>query len=512
MVNIEMLQRIRDLKKKGYKKARAAREIGIDAKTVKKYWNMTDDDYIEYYEETQERTKMMNPYKDFVAQKLEQYPEITSAIIYDNLCEAFDDFEPSARSVRRYVATLREELGIPSGLKVRQYEEVAELPFGFQAQVDMGQKTMKDQYGKYVKVYIFAMVMSNSRQKFTYFQSHPFTAGEFIVAHDLAFKYFGGRTAEIVYDQDRVMIVSENSGDIIYTEVFERYRNYVGFTVRLCRGSDPESKGKIESVIKYIKHNFLSCRIYQGESRLNSDGLAWLERTANGTIHETTKMIPKVVFREEQKHLKPAPTLSSASTHTSTTAMVRKTNVVNFRQNRYAMPKGTYAPGKKVKIEIDEKNNSVSFYHLETNELIRTYEIAIGVGRYIKDKHGSRDRSKYTELKEKVFHGFADIPNAHVFIEKIIQAKERYTRDQLSILNKCKESYSDEELAHAVNYCMEKTLFSAVDFNDTLEYFSKKSEPEPAIAAIVLPIKYQVVRAKKRDLVAYSSIYEGRCD
>ena len=49
----------------------------------------------------------------------------------------------------------------------------------------------------------------------------------------------------------------------------------------LCRGNDPQSKGKIESVIKYIKGNFLACRIYRGISVLNSDGLAWLERTAN---------------------------------------------------------------------------------------------------------------------------------------------------------------------------------------------------------------------------------------
>jgi len=242
MVDIEMLQKIRDLKKKGYKKARAAREMGIDTKTVRKYWDMTDEDYLEYYEQTREREKIMDPYRDLVIQRLEQYPEITSSIIYDNLLETYENFEPSARSVRLYVANLREELGIPSGVKVRQYNEVAELPFGFQAQVDMGSTIMKDQYDKKVKVYVFAMVMSNSRQKFTYFQAHPFTAEDFVVAHNLAFKYFGGRTAEIVYDQDRVMVVSENYGDIIFTEVFENYRNYAGFTVRLCRGSDPESK------------------------------------------------------------------------------------------------------------------------------------------------------------------------------------------------------------------------------------------------------------------------------
>ena len=101
------------------------------------------------------------------------------------------------------------------------------------------------------------MVLSLSRKKYVYLQDHPFNGVEFISAHDKAFRYYGGRTEEIVYDQDRVMSVSENAGDIILTEAFEAYRRYAGFSLRLCRAGDPESKGKVESVIKYIKGNFL---------------------------------------------------------------------------------------------------------------------------------------------------------------------------------------------------------------------------------------------------------------
>jgi transposase len=86
--------------------------------------------------------------------------------------------------------------------------------------------------------------MSPSRKKFVHFQDHPFDAEEFVEAHDLAFKFYGGRTQEIVYDQDRVMAVSENAGDLVLTEVFGNYRNYAGFTVRLCRGWDPGCMGE----------------------------------------------------------------------------------------------------------------------------------------------------------------------------------------------------------------------------------------------------------------------------
>ena len=46
-----------------------------------------------------------------------------------------------------YVMTLREELGIPTEAKVRQYTEVSEQPPDFRLQVDMGQKVMTDPFG-----------------------------------------------------------------------------------------------------------------------------------------------------------------------------------------------------------------------------------------------------------------------------------------------------------------------------------------------------------------------------
>lgn len=98
-------------------------------------------------------------------------------------------------------------------------------------------------------------------------------------------------------------MVSENNGDIIYTEVFENYKNYAGFSIRLCRGHDPESKGKIESVIKYIKGNYLCYRTFYSISQLNSDGLKWLERRGNGQIHNSTKIVPSLRLQEKYERM-----------------------------------------------------------------------------------------------------------------------------------------------------------------------------------------------------------------
>ena len=61
------------------------------------------------------------------------------------------------------------------------------------------------------------------------------------------FRYFDGMPDEIVFDQDSIVCVSENSGDIILTYEFEKFRQQCGFKVYMCRAADPESKGKVEN-------------------------------------------------------------------------------------------------------------------------------------------------------------------------------------------------------------------------------------------------------------------------
>ncbi len=368
-----MYNKIQAYKQMGYSIRKSARELDMDRKTVRKYWEMQPEEYTKYMSECCERSKILDPYKSEITTLLETWNNITSAIIHDRLRENHADFKPSYRSVSMYVTALRETLGIPTSENIRQYAEVSELAPGLQAQVDMGQTVMKDMFGKSVKIYIFAMVMSHSRKKFVCFQDHPYKAEEFTEKHDTAFQYYGGRPNEIVYDQDRVMTVAENAGDLILTEAFENYRKYAGFSIFLCRGSDPQSKGKIESVVKYVKRNFLACRIYCGISTLNSDGIGWLERCANAKIHETTKMIPNVVFAEEIRHLKPVPTLSKPPKPES--AIIRKTNVVHYRQNRYEVPKGTYLPGREAKITVDEQSGIIEFRDGETDELLAKHNI-----------------------------------------------------------------------------------------------------------------------------------------
>ncbi len=142
---------------------------------------------------------------------------MTAAQVYDWLLEHYN-IDISERSVSRYVKKLREEYNIPKAVSPREYEAMDELPMGHQMQLDFGVYNMPLANRKgHKKVYFLATVLSHSRYKYGYFQDKPFTTQDLIYGMNLMFKYYGGTTNEIVVDQDSIIVVSENNGDIIYT-------------------------------------------------------------------------------------------------------------------------------------------------------------------------------------------------------------------------------------------------------------------------------------------------------
>jgi hypothetical protein len=76
-----------------------------------------------------------------------------------------------------------------------------------------------------------------------------------------------------------------------------------GSLTALCRKSDPESKGKVENVVKYVKQNFLYNRSFTDIDSLNTEALAWLGRTANSLPHRSTKKRPVEEWEIEKPYL-----------------------------------------------------------------------------------------------------------------------------------------------------------------------------------------------------------------
>lgn len=499
---------IKQHKSMGLNKSQVQRLLNINYKTVDKYWDMTPDEYAQLSKEAKSRTKKIDKYKDEILEWITDFRDISSAQVYDWLRERYGDLNFKERSLRHYISDLREVYKLPKLAIARQYEAVDELPMGYQAQVDMGQIWLRNANGGRTRVYCFAMVLSHSRYKYILWSVRPFTTHTFIDAHNKAFEYFGGIPIEIVYDQDRILTVSENNGDIIYTEGFQNYIDLMKYKVRLCRAFDPESKGKIEAVVKFAKYNFAHHRTFLDIDSFNDDSLQWLIRTGNGKVHETTKKIPAEVFSLEQEHLKPVPHLfEKNSSNNSLIYNVRKDNIVLYKQIRYQVPKGTYTPGKEIKLLIN--NMHMDIVDIDTNEVIASHKISIKKGDLVKIIHPERDiNSTADAVYEKALLVLGQTDNAKVFLDNIRREKVRYCKDQFGAIINAAPSYNTDIVNEAVNYCVNMKLWSAGTFKDTLEYFSKKKlstvDKIEANSKVQIPSKYSGIKPQVRDIEEYN--------
>ena len=354
---------IHQLIEKKFSLSEISKMLKISRNTVYKYKEMTLDDAVKWHHLLTTRKKKLDPYKDWILAWLEEFAHLTAAQIKDWLLERYPDLQIGDSTVRIYVKNLREEYQITKNTLTRQYEAVEETPMGSQAQVDWGETTQQTLDKKEEKLHFINFVLSHSRYKYVEWQDRPFTTSDTIRCHENAFQYFGGIPIEMVYDQDRLITVDENAGDLILTQEFQAYKQEQGFYVRLCRKADPEPKGKIENVVKYVKYNFADSRTFSSTENWNERSLEWLTRTANHQVHQTTKKRPDEVFLIEKQHLQPvsSPLLNESSRGSNITRIVHKDSTIKYESNRYSVPLGSYQPSisTHVTIEIDQMNRII---------------------------------------------------------------------------------------------------------------------------------------------------------
>ena len=469
-----MYHQIHQMSRDGWKVARIASFLGLNRRTVSKYLGMSEQEYFEYQELIKCRNSELDIFEGFVKIKLETYPQTSASQMHDWLKEHYKHFpDLSPKTVYNFVMRVRQEHNIPKAGKQRDFCIVEELPYGKQAQVDFGEYNMRDNKGKRVKVYFFSMVLSRSRYKYIYFSPAPFTASLAVHSHQKAFEYFGGIPQELVYDQDSVFLSRENKGDLILTEVFQSYCKAMPFKLYFCRKADPQSKGKIENVIKYVKQNFLYNRPFVDISTLNREALGWLFRTANGMPHAVTGKKPKEQWEVEKKYL----TAFTAYTFAIPDSRypVRQDNAVYYKSNLYSVPEGTYK-GRGTEVTITVTDDQLVIKDLLGNQ-ISAHPICLDKGRVIVNTDHRRDKSKTIDnLLLEVAMTFPDYDKAILFLEKVRKEKKRYARDQFVAIRQAVAKTDPQSVLKTLIYCLDNTIHNASDFVAVMEKYIREAK------------------------------------
>ena len=501
-----MYSKIQRMKEQGFSIRKVARIIRVSRNTIRKYWEMDPDDYAATLTAVN-KLSSLNAYEPTVLHWLETYPCMTSAQIRDWLEEHYA-LDAAERTVRRFVTALREKHGITRQTEpTREYEAVDELPQGYQMQMDFGEKTVRNAYSlRYIKLYVAAFTLSSSRYKWGLFQDKPFTSEDLVRALHGCFEYFGGLPQQLVYDQDSILVVSENNGDIIHTHAFAAFLAEVKLDVFVCHKSDPETKGKIESVVRFIKGNFMENRLYMGLDLWNQSFEKWLDRTGNGKVHGTTRQKPCDLFMQEQVHLRPLLGVAPQPPEADKQRTVRKDNTILYLSNRYSLPLGTYGKLKTVVVESDE--NTLKIFTIDGSKLI-TYPLCHEKGKLIKaDAHRRETSKKLAARLEKAISLLGE--EFRDYLTAVCAHKPRYVPDQLGLVVKTCEAHGRDTVLKAMNYCVENELYSANDLAGAAAALAEKAPALLVPARLPVDDERYHISVQTRPLSVYSAVAAAR--
>jgi transposase len=272
--------------------AELARQFGLDRKTVRRC--VREPAWRPYQRPARAGTLLAA----HTAYLRDRAPQVgySAQILFQELRQ--HGYPGSYETVKLFVRPLRAAQW-SGGLTLRRFE----TPPGQQSQVDWGTATIPFRQQRQVR-HVFVLTLGFSRRSY-YHMCPNETLPQFLDAHERAFEYFGGHTREHLYDRPRTVCLGATDGRIVWNATFKAFAEYWSFEPRVCQPYRAQTKGKVESGVKYFKGNFLPGRTFVDDVDLHEQLTEWSVTIADVRIHGTTHERPIERFAQEQAALVP---------------------------------------------------------------------------------------------------------------------------------------------------------------------------------------------------------------
>lgn len=324
-----------------------ARRLDLDRKTVRR--NLRQTTWQPYHRAAMTET-LLTGHAEFVRDRAPQVG-YSARILYQEL-RARRGYTGSYETVKRYVAPLREVQLQAERALVR-----FETPPGQQSQIDWGQATVPFRTGSVV-VHVFVLTLGFSRRGF-YYACADERMAQFLDAHERAFAHFGGHTREHLYDRPRTVCYADETGRRLWNPTFKAFADYWGFEPRVCRPYRAQTKGKVESGVKYVKRNFLPGRAFVDLVDFQAQLAEWTATIADRRVHGTTHELPLVRFERERGQLMPLAGQCSFQQEARVSRIVAEDYLVSLATNRYSVPFRFIGQ----RVEVQRRGDTVHIFH-----------------------------------------------------------------------------------------------------------------------------------------------------
>ncbi|MFY0543911.1 IS21 family transposase [Brevibacillus sp. H7] len=299
-----------------------ARQTGHSRNTVRRYLR---GEFIPEKGTRKSRGSKLDPFKPFLQERLQE-GIYNCEVLFELLREK--GYTGGRTILKDYVKDFRPPKQVPAVLRY-------ETKPGEYAQVDWGLCDYVDQDGNVRKVPVFVMVLGYSRATYIEFTKRC-DIHSFLRCLIHAFEYFGGIPKVMLTDQMKTVVLG--MGDDRkprWHSLFADFAAAIGLVPKVCKVRRPETKGKVERGVQYVKYNFLPGKRFVDLQDLNQQALHWCERI-NCRIHGTTGERPTDRLREE--HLSPIPSADRWEKYLHEPRQVSRDGFVSYDGVRYGVP------------------------------------------------------------------------------------------------------------------------------------------------------------------------------
>jgi transposase len=411
MVGQERWEQIRRLRmEQGLTISELARQFDVDRKTVRRCLRQ---ERWQPYEREPRTDTLLSAHEAYLRERAARV-YYSARILYQEL-RRDRGYRGSYETVKRFVAPLR-ELATVDGLTQTRFETAP----GEQSQIDWGEARVSFHSGRR-PVHFFVLTLGYSRRGF-YWPSADQRLAQFLDAHERAFEHFGGHTREHLYDRPRTVCYANDEGRIIWNPTFKAFAEYWSFEPRVCRPYRAQTKGKVESGVKYLKRNFLPGREFIDIVHLGEQLAEWNATIADQRIHGTTHEVPAVRFERERASLLPSAGQPDFAANARRSRIVASDYLVSYQSNRYSVPFALIGQS----VEVQQCEQQLLIYHRD--RIVAQH--AVNGGRHqlhIRPEHGPGAVARNT--RKRFGHSDTD---RHAVVDESVEIRDLSCYERLA--------------------------------------------------------------------------------
>jgi transposase len=344
MVKPEEIERMLEMRARGWGAKRIAAELGCARNTVRRYLRAGG---AIRYQQPQRPCKL-----DEVKAELERsfLQHHGNADVVRQELEREHGLKTSLRTVQRAVRGLRRRLNAEARATVR-----FETAPGAQLQVDFG--TRRVVIGERPQaVHVFVATLGYSRRLHVVAFDHE-RQSAWLDGLEATFHHFGGVTREVLFDNARAIVDFHDSitREVRFNERLRAFARHWNFIPRACAPYRARTKGKDERGVGYVKHNALAGHQFESWEALHAHLCRWQREIADLRVHGTTGEVPMERFiREERAALSPLAERPSFNPSRLLIRQVHSDACVEVESSFYSVPWRLI--GETVRVEVDREH------------------------------------------------------------------------------------------------------------------------------------------------------------